>query len=217
VAKTPFLNVQEAIVSVSAPFIFNVSILSASISSVYVPNKDIQGCVVEGSHWANFLVVKFKVSNMGPTSYQIPAQLLERTDCDTTSSFMSMYSVDFPGGPYFKYERCFSDTLEPKIFNCSNMGLSVGNFHITTLWIEIDGTAATSLSTVGEVVTVNFLPLDADVKATSSPYPVAVMTGILSTPTAVPSTNPTSAGPSKNPSPLPTVGPSIAPTVRHDS
>lgn len=46
--KTPTFNVQEAIVSVSDPLKFDVTILSASVSSVYVPNKDLQGCALEG-------------------------------------------------------------------------------------------------------------------------------------------------------------------------
>jgi len=175
VAKTPTFNVQEMVVSNSDPLNFDVTILTSSISSLYVPNKDLQGCAMEGSQWANFLVTTIKVSNIGPTNYQILAQQLEQTDCGTISSFMNMYSVDFPGGPYFKFERCLSDTTEPKIFNCSNMGLSTGNFHTTTLWIEISDTVATSLSTAGEYVTVHFLPLDTDSKATSSPYPVPIM------------------------------------------
>jgi len=171
VAKTPSVKVQEAIV---ATLIFDVTILSASISSVYVPNKDIQGCAVEGSHRANFLAVKIKVSNIGQANYQIPPQQLEPTDCGTKSSFMNMYSVDFAGGPYYKYERCLSDTTEPTIYSCSNMGLSAGNYHVSTLWIEINDTVAKTLPTAGEVVAVNFLPFVADSKTTSSPYPVTI-------------------------------------------
>jgi len=149
---------------------FDITILSATTSKAYVPNKDLRGCPVQGSHWANFLVVKIKVSNIGDSNYQISSEQLERTDCSEVSSFMNMYSLDVPGsGPYYKYERCLSDTNEPKIFSCSNMGISAGNFHISTLWIEISETVATSLSTAGEVVA-HFLPLDIESKATSSPY-----------------------------------------------
>jgi len=171
VAKTPTFNVQQAIVSDSTPYIFDITILSATTSTVLVPNKDVQGCYLEGSQWANFLIVKIKVSNIGQTNYVVPTEKLELTDCGATSSFMNMYSVDFLGGPYFKFERCLSDTLEPKIFSCSNMGLSAGNFHIFTIWIEISDTVA---STTGQSVIVNFLPLDVDLKTTSSPYPVTV-------------------------------------------
>jgi hypothetical protein len=85
---------------------------------------------------------------------------------------------------------------------------------------------ADSLSTAGEVITAHFLPLDADLKATSSPYSVTIMTGFLSTPTdcrisiANPSTNPTpphSAGSSVPAIPQPTEEPSIAPMVSQDS
>jgi len=85
-----------------------------------------------------------------------------------------MYSFDFPGGPYYKYERCLSDDNVPKQYNCSNMGLSAGNYHISTVWIEINDDVATSL-TAGAVinnVTAHFLPLDPKFEAISSPYPV---------------------------------------------
>ena len=87
---------------------------------------------MEGSHWAYILVAEVKVSNIGTTNYQIPPEQLEQTDCGTKSSFMNMYSINFPGGPYNKFERCLSDTLEPQIFSCSNMGLSAGNFHTSS-------------------------------------------------------------------------------------
>ena len=220
VAKTPPFNIQDTIFSVSSPLKFDVTILSASISSVYVPNKDLKGCAMEGTHWATFLVTKIKVSNIGQTNYVVPAQQLEQTDCDTISSFMSMYSVDFPGGPYYKYERCLSDTTEPKFFTCLNMGLSAGNFHTTTLWIEISDTVATSLTTAGEVVTANFLPLDLELKSSSSPYPVTIMTVPFTVWTTTPSTGPSleptttpSTGPSLIPTTLPSKGPSLKPTT----
>jgi len=152
-----------------------VTILSATTSTYYVPNKDLRGCTSSGSYWAKFLVSKIKVSNIGRSNYRIPPQLLERTDCSESSSFINMYSFDFPGGPYYKYERCLSDVNEPKLFNCSNMGISAGNFHISTVWIEISDTVATSLATNGEVdLTAHFLPLDVELEAASSPYAVTI-------------------------------------------
>jgi hypothetical protein len=157
---------------------FDITILSATISKYNVPYKDVRGCTSPGSYLANYLVTKFIVSNTGPQNYHISSQLLELTDCSESSSFMNMYSFVFPGGPYYKYERCLSDVNEPKLFNCSNMGISAGNFHISTVWIEISDTVATSLATNGEVdLTAHFLPLDVELEAISSPYRVNV-TGV---------------------------------------
>jgi len=153
---------------------FDVSILSAAAISKYnVPNTDKSGCALSGSHFASYLVIKLKVSNVGNANYEIPKHELELMDCGETNSFMNMYSFDFPGGPYYKYERCLSDTIAPKHFNCTNMGISAGNYHISTLWIEINDTVATSMTTATEPLVKNltaiFLPLDFDLKAISSP------------------------------------------------
>jgi len=163
---------------------FEITILSATTSTHNVANKDVRGCTVSGTHAAYYVVAQVKVSNIGQNNFQIPSQQLQLTDCSETSSYMNMYSFDFPGGPYYKYERCLSDTIDPKLFNCTNMGISAGNFHISTVWIEISDTEATALATAGVdgVLKAHFLPLDINLEAISSPYPVAV-SGFSSTPT----------------------------------
>ena len=120
----------------------DITILSAAAISKYnVPNKDKEGCVLSGFHWVNYLIIKLKVSNIGNINYQIPSHQLELMDCGETNSFMNMYSFDFPGGPYYKYERCLSDTNAPKHFNCTN----IWEYRLVTITSPLFGLRSTIL------------------------------------------------------------------------
>lgn len=109
-------------------------------------NRDNNGCEISGYSSASYLQLTVTVTNTGNDDY-IPSPLAD-VNCFQDLAVLDFYKIDFPGGPYFKFEKCLFDTALPLTYSCpNNIGLSAGNYFVSTLWVKVNQQATNNYFT----------------------------------------------------------------------
>ena len=148
-----------------------VNILSATFEHRTVPvYQNATSCSVLSYKDVVVLSVVLKVTNVGPTDYQVDAADLKKERCSTVVSYPAFYSLYVAGLFKTRAEKCISDFITPVVHTCSSQGISSGNYFVSTQWMDVS--AATLTAGTAYPVTVSILTRNKLLTATSESFKV---------------------------------------------
>ena len=164
------------IVSVTSTKQLYPTVLTASIVRSMASDYDLTGCILPTAAVVKtFLSIQLRVENVGQQDFNIGSSELYAVNCGQGIAFPRMYAVTFNGGEYFNADKCVIDSssaslLPAKFTSCSSMGISAGNYHTTTLWVEVPQDALSKGSAYN--LTVTALPDKPALGSTSKPFQI---------------------------------------------
>jgi len=161
-----------SIVSVSPATELSVSILSATFETKTVPIRESKtSCLITGYNDIRVLSVILKVTNVGSLPLLVnPNDLKQETCSNNVNVFPTFYQIDIGNTTKTRSEKCVSDSVAPISFTCNNMGISPGNYFISTQWVDVS--QSDLVAGHQYTVYVSALPRNPMLKAVSEPFTI---------------------------------------------
>jgi hypothetical protein len=155
-----------------------VEILSAQFNTKSIPTyQNATSCSVVAFQDVAALQLIVKVTNIGTLPLVIDATQLKEERCTATLSYPTFFKIHVSDSTKTRSEKCIGDTIAPQDYTCSSsssMGLSPGNYFVSTLWMDVSQT--TLVSGTAYPVVVDVLPKNTLLTSSSTPVSIIYST-----------------------------------------